>query len=46
MGDGVPYAAFALTALIPWNNVATAVPFGSSALANLRAPARSSLLVE
>jgi lipopolysaccharide transport system permease protein len=31
-GDGVPYAAFALTALIPWNYVATAVSFGSSAL--------------
>ena len=31
-GDGVPYAAFALTALIPWNYVATVVSFGSSAL--------------
>jgi lipopolysaccharide transport system permease protein len=31
-GDGVPYAAFALTALIPWTYVATAVSFGSSAL--------------
>jgi len=31
-GDGVPYAAFALTALIPWNYVSTMVSFGSSAL--------------
>ncbi len=31
-GDGVPYAAFALTALIPWNYVATTMSFGSSAL--------------
>ena len=31
-GDGVPYAAFALTALIPWTYVATVVSFGSSAL--------------
>jgi ABC-type polysaccharide/polyol phosphate export permease len=33
-GDGVPYAAFALTALIPWNYIATTVSFGSSALLN------------
>src|SRR5436190_23240977 len=26
-GDGVPYAAFALTALIPWNFIATTVSF-------------------
>jgi lipopolysaccharide transport system permease protein len=31
-GDGIPYAAFALTALIPWTYVATTVSFGSSAL--------------
>ncbi len=31
-GDGVPYAAFALTALIPWNYISTMVSFGSSAL--------------
>ena len=31
-GGGVPYAAFALTALIPWNYVATTVSFGSQAL--------------
>ena len=33
-GDGVPYAAFALTALVPWNYVATTVSFGSAALLN------------
>ncbi len=33
-GDGVPYAAFALTALIPWNYVATTVSFGANALLN------------
>ena len=33
-GDGVNYAAFALTALIPWNYVATTVSFGSNALLN------------
>jgi len=31
-GDGVPYAAFALTALIPWNYVSTTVSFGANAL--------------
>jgi lipopolysaccharide transport system permease protein len=31
-GDGMPYAAFALTALIPWTYIATTVSFGSSAL--------------
>lgn len=31
-GDGVPYAAFALTALIPWNYISTMVSFGSGAL--------------
>ena len=31
-GDGVSYAAFALTSLIPWNYIATTVSFGSSAL--------------
>lgn len=31
-GDGIPYAAFALTALIPWNYLSTVVSFGSSAL--------------
>ena len=31
-GGGVPYAAFALTALVPWNYVATVVSFGSAAL--------------
>ncbi len=31
-GDGVPYAAFALTALIPWSYLATTVSFGSNAL--------------
>jgi ABC-type polysaccharide/polyol phosphate export permease len=33
-GDGVPYAAFALTALIPWNYVSTTVSFGANALLN------------
>jgi ABC-type polysaccharide/polyol phosphate export permease len=33
-GDGVPYAAFALTALIPWNYVSTTVAFGANALLN------------
>ena len=33
-GDGVPYAVFALTALVPWNYVATTVSFGSAALLN------------
>jgi len=33
-GDGVPYAAFALTALIPWNFVSTTVSFGANALLN------------
>jgi len=28
----VPYAAFALTALIPWNYLATTVSFGANAL--------------
>ena len=31
-GDGMPYAAFALTALIPWNYLATTVSFGANAL--------------
>lgn len=31
-GDGIPYAAFALTALIPWTYVATTVSFGANAL--------------
>ncbi len=31
-GDGIPYAAFALTALIPWNYVSTTVSFGANAL--------------
>lgn len=31
-GDGLPYAAFALTALILWNYVATTTSFGASAL--------------
>jgi len=33
-GDGIPYAAFALTALIPWNYVSTTVSFGANALLN------------
>jgi lipopolysaccharide transport system permease protein len=33
-GGGMPYAAFALTALIPWNFVATTVSFGANALLN------------
>jgi ABC-type polysaccharide/polyol phosphate export permease len=33
-GDGVPYAAFALTALIPWNYISTTVSFGANALLN------------
>lgn len=31
-GDGVPYAAFALSALITWTYVATTVSFGANAL--------------
>lgn len=31
-GDGVPYAAFALSALVPWTFIATSVAFGASAL--------------
>jgi lipopolysaccharide transport system permease protein len=31
-GDGVKYAAFALTALIPWTYVSTTVSFGANAL--------------
>src|SRR5947208_8912770 len=31
-GDGMPYAAFAFTALIPWNYLATTVSFGANAL--------------
>ena len=31
-GGGVPYAAFAFSALIPWNYFSTTVSFGSSAL--------------
>lgn len=33
-GDGVPYAAFALTALVPWTYVVTTVSFGANALLN------------
>ncbi len=33
-GDGIPYAAFALTALVAWNYVATTVSFGANALLN------------
>ncbi len=33
-GDGMPYAAFALTALIAWNYVSTTVSFGANALLN------------
>jgi lipopolysaccharide transport system permease protein len=33
-GDGIPYAAFALTALIPWNYISTTVSFGANALLN------------
>jgi len=33
-GDGIPYAAFALTALVPWNYGATVVAFGANALLN------------
>jgi lipopolysaccharide transport system permease protein len=33
-GEGIPYAAFALTALIPWTYVATVVSFGANALLN------------
>jgi ABC-type polysaccharide/polyol phosphate export permease len=31
-GNGIPYAAFALSALIPWTYVATSVSFGANAL--------------
>src|SRR5256886_9898146 len=31
-GGGMPYAAFAVTALIPWNYLATTVSFGANAL--------------
>jgi lipopolysaccharide transport system permease protein len=33
-GGGVPYAAFALSALVPWNYLQTAVNFGANALVN------------